>query len=205
VESVFVAYVAAALVLTNASPADRAEPGPGDRAEAERRLHQGNEALRAGHAEQAIDAYASAYALFPSARLLYNLGQAYEVAGKRHEALDSFRRFIAGMDPNAPQEGEPARWLATAKQRVQALESGLDSEAPPPAARPPALVALTHKPEPAPPPTLDLRAVPEEHPAPRSRALWWAVGAGAVAAAALTTILVISLRRSDCTDYSVCI
>jgi hypothetical protein len=182
-----------------------------DRAAAETHLHAGNDAFRDGNPTRAIAEYLQAYDLFPDPKLFYNLGQAYEAAGMRREALEAFRRILRAFDGVAvAPDSDLAGRLQNARDWAAALElqlgsppaPRLETAAPPLAPVHPPLAVRSAPPAPgsAPVGAVTVGAKPVGTPATRShRALWWVVAAGAVAAIA-TTFLIISASKqgSDC-------
>ena len=196
---------------------------PEVRAEAAACLRRGNDAFRAGQFQAAADEYGRAYALFPSTKLLYNLGKAYDGAGRKPEALDAFQRFLDGLGAEPPEvRGELTERASTARTRVDVLRAELRlPAASPAAARPPPpdlkLAALAGAPSPSPlppalghaappvtapaaPPPVTLRETPPE-PSTLYRLRWWAVGAGAVIVGAATTFFVLRWHRGRaCSD-----
>jgi hypothetical protein len=193
---------------------------PDGRPEAEQCLRRGNEALRNGQVDDAIREYNKAFSIFPSAKLLYNLGQAYEKAGRRQEALDAFKGFVTGLEAAAVTDQGLRERIENARSRVKALESELrpaklqhavETRATtlmPPAllARPPRIERLVpprlvlERQPPAPGPRVSLAPVAEiRSEGARSHArLWWAVGIGAAVVAVATTWLIVSRRGSGC-------
>src|SRR5688572_23831217 len=99
---------------------------PEARAEAADCLRRGNDAFRAGQFQTAADQYGRAYALFPSTKLLYNLGKAYDGAGRKPEALDAFQRFLEGLSTEPPEvRAELADRARSARARVDGLRTEL--------------------------------------------------------------------------------
>jgi tetratricopeptide (TPR) repeat protein len=200
---VFVLAIVVAAAVT-ASPAE-------DRAAAEVHLHSGNDAFRDGNPRKAIAEYLQAYDLFPNPKLFYNLGQAYEAAGMRPEALESFRHVLRAFEGVAvAPDSDLAGWLHNARDWAAALEVQLGSAPKAVSETPPLVVAPAHPtlalrsapaaPRAAPAPAVTIAGKPASAPTARShRALWWVVAAGAVAAAA-TTFFIISASKpgSDC-------
>jgi tetratricopeptide (TPR) repeat protein len=79
--------------------------------------------------EQAIREYLLAYELQPSAGLLFNIAQAYLLAGDRERALEHYRAYL-----REEPEGEVAD---LARQRIEAIEGEIAAESPPPPEEPP--------------------------------------------------------------------
>ena len=159
---------------------------PDSRQEAELYLHRGNDAFRAGLLEDAIREYTTAYRLFPSVGVLYNLGRAYEDAGRKEDALETFRRFLRGMAEATPdKQAELATRVPSAEARVKRLEQELKIAAP--SDRPPASPIAT-SPRKAPIVLLPAQA-PAQDPRPASHAgRWWALGLGTVVVGAIPVL-----------------
>jgi hypothetical protein len=172
--------------------------GPADdrRLEAQAAVRRGNEALRAGLSDAAIRAYVEALEIYPSAKIYYNLGQAYRSAGRPAEALAALERFVTegdGVDSHAPDDELRAR-VATARRWIAELEEELAGrqEPSPRAPVPPALAVKD--PGPA-----AIAAVPAAPPPRRSRrAVWLLIGLGAVGTAAAAFFLLSAQQRTIC-------
>jgi hypothetical protein len=105
------------LVMAQGASAERVAPpvAPDDaeaiaRAEAtsaKREFDRGNHAAAVAH-------YREAYRLVPTPGLLYNLGQAYRLAGQCSEAADAYRRYLEQV-PDSP-------YRMTAKENMSAAE-----------------------------------------------------------------------------------
>jgi tetratricopeptide (TPR) repeat protein len=76
------------------------------RAEAQRLMYQGNDALRQGLYLDALKAFQQAYAKFPSPRLHFNLGQTYSELGRPLDALEEFEAFTTEVK----RETAPEPW-----------------------------------------------------------------------------------------------
>jgi tetratricopeptide (TPR) repeat protein len=167
-----------ALVLVAVFAGDAADP----RIEAQAALARGNEAYRAGKVEDAILEYTRAYDLVPSPSVLYNLGQAYDEAGRKREALDALDTFIRKAEESPSAHPELAGRVQKARRWVKSLRAEL---ALPAAIEPPG----------TPPVALGIAASP---PAPTKgpsrRLTWWAL-AGAALAATATIVVVTSMSH----------
>jgi len=91
-----------------AAAAPAAAPAPADaaREQATGLLRPGNEALRQGLYLDALNQFQRAYALFPSPKLHFNMGQVYSELGRPLEALDHYERFTAEVK----KEDGPEQW-----------------------------------------------------------------------------------------------
>jgi hypothetical protein len=87
-------------------------------------LIRANEALLAKRVTEAIEEYQTAYRLYPSPLLFYNLGQAYEIVQRKQAALEAYEAFVAGV-PQPKEAGKDLdRWLE-AHQRATLLREQL--------------------------------------------------------------------------------
>ena len=205
-----------ALVMLLSQTPGTAPVGP--RESAELHVKRGNEALRSGDPERAISEYGDAHRLFPSPKILGNLGQAFERAHQPGQALWCFEQFLqAHQDADTSVDPELSRGLAIARRRVEALRGQVTPEKPTevtdPAAVafPPALerVPLTAAPLPRPPvaPALVAPAVAEVKPTPPNHTKKWIlIGTAAVAATVATILVVRALRDGGCrAELDVCL
>jgi hypothetical protein len=90
-----------------------------------------------GHFDEAASRYEAAYRIIQDPALLFNMGQAYRLGGRREQALAAYLGFLRTSPPDDPNR--PA-----VESRVAELQKALT-----PADQPPA----TGPPRPAPPPT----------------------------------------------------
>jgi hypothetical protein len=107
-----------------ASPAMAQSPaGDAARARASALTREGARAYQGGDYATALARFQEAYAVFPSPRLLFNLGQSYGRAGRYVEATESFERFLATAG-NAPASArsEAERSLEQMRDKVAHLE-----------------------------------------------------------------------------------
>jgi PEGA domain len=75
----------------------------GERARARQLKDEGAAALARGDAAAALSRFEEAYRIFPSPKLLYNVGLAQAGLARSAEALESFEAFLAGA-PEAPAD-----------------------------------------------------------------------------------------------------
>lgn len=80
------------LLIVSVARADR-------RAEARAEFKLANELMDEGHAAEALDRYLSAYAKWPRAKILLNMGSALLRLGRTAEAVDVWERYV--NDPDA--------------------------------------------------------------------------------------------------------
>lgn len=98
--------------------AQETAPGPATddaRARAQVLVKRGARAYRQAQYQEALVDFRKAYGIFPSPKLLLNLGQAHQGLGHPIEAIDFFEQFLE-LAPDAP---EPA--IAEAKRSLAAL------------------------------------------------------------------------------------
>jgi tetratricopeptide (TPR) repeat protein len=114
------------------SPSAQAQRADRDRRDPKKAARAHYERGRAHHErheyEQAIREYLLAYELQPSAGLLFNIAQAYLLAGDRDKALENYRAYL-----REEPEGEVAD---LARQRIEVIEAELAAEAPRPEEQP---------------------------------------------------------------------
>lgn len=184
------------LVLVLASTAWAAEPG---NEETKAHVRQAVGAYNLGNYLESAKEYEAAYRQTLDANLLFNIGQAYRLAGERDKAITAYRSFIR----SAPRSGQ--RGLAEAKIReLEAQREAAASASPstPAAATasvatpPPAAAASPVAAEPAAQVVkgLDLSepsSTSKEAPSPfyKRWPFWTAVGAVVVGAAVVGTVL----------------
>jgi tetratricopeptide (TPR) repeat protein len=160
---------------------------------ADQGLRQGNDALRAGLIDDAIREYRKAYDLFPTPKLLYNLAQAYAIAGRTEEARDAFGRFMAEVQPYAAGDPQIAAWIENSRDWMAALDNGVKP-------RPvPLVIAAKSPPTKSDSSALVSRVPPPPQAGKRGHGLWWIVALGA-AASAVVVVLAASRsgHRNDC-------
>lgn len=161
----------AALGLLSLLPSESAEAQlpPGARHE----YLRGAGLYKTRHFVAAAQAFSTAYAQYPSARLLYDLGQTYRKAGQREQALASYEKFLAaerGLSPTIQSGvrsyiaqlrvalGKPVSGpILQPKVMPDLLDPALG---PRPAANPPALPTAAAPPSPPPPGTPVARTTP---------------------------------------------
>lgn len=158
---------------------------------------RGTAEYRLGYYDKAASLYEEAYRLLPDPALLYNVGQAYRMAGQRDKALIAYKSYLRTSAPDAPNRD-------LARKRIEELEvAGAAAGAPAtgPSARP---VQLQPMDMPVGPPAL-VGATPAERPrqdGPSRR--WWLWGAvGALVVGGVATAVVLAGRPRDATPGSV--
>jgi tetratricopeptide (TPR) repeat protein len=83
-------------------------------AEREARLvfQEGNKLLEAGDYVGALDMYRSAYAKFPSPRILLNMGTALKALGRNAEAAEAYEKYLASPDADKKRIKEVQKIVA---------------------------------------------------------------------------------------------
>src|SRR5262245_13268098 len=135
------ALAAAAGILASA-PAALADVSR-DR-EARDHFERGDQLLKIGAYDGAIDEFKRAYELSPAPGLLFNIAQAYRAKKDREQALHYYSEFLRA-DPNAPER-------AYVQERIDELKREIEAQAPPPPTSqpaPPAAVATEVPPPPS--------------------------------------------------------
>ncbi|MCC6521230.1 MAG: tetratricopeptide repeat protein [Polyangiaceae bacterium] len=153
---------------------------------AEREFRRGVASYEAGHHDEAVDAFARAYALDPKPLYLFTWAQS-EVARERcPEALELFRRYLA-TDPPAENRRATESRIQTCEQKLAAAPAPAPTPTPEPPAPttsalppPPAPTARASAPAPVPPAPAPPSPAPAPAPAPASSdassadgARWW--------------------------------
>jgi hypothetical protein len=194
----------ALLLLLTQDPAAAAAT----RDQAQLHVKLGNESLRAGQAERAIAEYTSAHRLFPSAKILVNLGQAFERVLQPAQALWCFEHFLdAHQDTDGSADPELLAGLAYARRRRQVLREQVTAEKPTEINDPsPAdSVAIAPAPTPVPPKPVPLRpslaaplSVAEVRPTPPSGKTKWIIAGAVVVTGAVATFFLVRALRPGC-------
>ena len=110
-----IAVSALVCVTAVGSPA-LADPGRSDREKATAILAEGAELYRNGQLRRALGNFQAALVLFPSPKIHYNVGLAYQGLGRNAEALKAYERFLSEAQDAPPET------LADARARAAALE-----------------------------------------------------------------------------------
>lgn len=112
------ALVLASVVATSAAAA-RAGDGDGKREAAQAALSAGNARFGREDFAGALAAYREAYALFPSAKLQFNIGQAQRALGHVVEATEAYESFLAECaDASADLRAEADGYLRELRRQV---------------------------------------------------------------------------------------
>jgi tetratricopeptide (TPR) repeat protein len=99
----------AALLATSSARAQEPPAGAEKKVSARAKLVEGDRLLKLGEFQQALAAFKDAYDLFPSPKIRYDFGLAYQGMGRNAEALDAFDAFLADATDAQPEARENAR------------------------------------------------------------------------------------------------
>ena len=149
-------------------------------------------ALNTGHYAEAVKAFEEAYALNQDPSLLFNLAQAYRLAGQPAKALEACSSFLRSASATNADRAQVERFMAELEMITYEIRLQRDVRQPPAPGpiEPPALAEapkpiLDLTPRPPPAATASL-TVSEETPKPfYRRPVYWAAAAVVVAAGAV--------------------
>jgi tetratricopeptide (TPR) repeat protein len=82
---------------------------PEAKAKAQTLLKDGARSYRQGSFANALEKFNQAYAVFPSPKLLYNIGQANRELGRSVEAVEAFDKFLSLSTDASPELMSDAR------------------------------------------------------------------------------------------------
>jgi hypothetical protein len=83
------------------------------------RLEEGSALYRKGDYQGALRKFEQARALFPSAKIYFNLGQAYNRLGRPAAAVDAFERFLdEATDADPARRADATRFLSELEPRI---------------------------------------------------------------------------------------
>jgi hypothetical protein len=106
------------LLAQDAAPAEGGEA----KVRAQALLSQGAQHYQRSEFAAALDKFEQAYGLFPSPKLLFNMGQASRELGRPVEAIDAFERFLAHtVDSPAELAVEARRSVAELSEKLGKL------------------------------------------------------------------------------------
>jgi hypothetical protein len=88
---------------------------PEAKARAQALLKEGTQRYQQGAFADALEKFEQAYAVFPSPKLLFNIGKASRELGRPVDAVDAFEKFVAQVPDAAPE------LIAEAKRSVEEL------------------------------------------------------------------------------------
>src|SRR6185436_1763811 len=103
-----------------------AEPvGAEAKAKAREHYRRATVAYNLGNYDEAATQYEASYRLVQDSALLYNIGQAYRLAGRQEKALAAYKGFLRTAAPDDPHR-------TAVEARVIELERALRPPEPPP-------------------------------------------------------------------------
>ena len=173
--------------------------------EARRHYEEGSKAFALGEFSRAVSEYRAAYNSKPDPAFLYNIAQAYRLAGDLQQALFFYRSFLSQL-PATPNRSEVERRITDLSDQVQRQKqitmtppnspvSPAQLQSMPPAAAEPAAAAPATEPTTTAPALVLTQPAParaEKQPAYKKWWVWTIVGV--VAVGAVTTAAVLTTR-----------
>src|SRR3569623_936091 len=103
-----VVALVAASVLAPSALAQESAPAQDKKGQARAKLVEGDRLLKLGEFQQALAAFKDAYDLYPSPKIRYNFGLAYEGMGRNADALEAFDAFLVQASDASPETRERA-------------------------------------------------------------------------------------------------
>jgi tetratricopeptide (TPR) repeat protein len=159
---------------------------------AQQHLAQGNDLFRRDEIAPALAEFQSAFDLYPSPKLRFNLGQCERALGHAEAAATHFERFLAEADDVSPGlRAEAERYLAEARATLTAsapAPSAPEPSPPPPAALPPA----------PPPPAIAATSPPPAAAPVYTRWWFWAAVGAVVVGGAVGAYAIVQSRDPSC-------
>jgi hypothetical protein len=120
------ASIAVAILLAQAAPTPAS---PEAKARAQALLREGAAFYEKGNAAEALDKFNEAYAVYPSPKLWFNIGQADRDIGRPAEAMNAFERFLAeARDASAISINEADRSVAELRTKLGRLAIDCSTE-----------------------------------------------------------------------------
>ncbi len=107
--SVVPALVASLLLATSAVARGDEAPKADPRADAQALLQQGNELVGSGDYVEALGKFEAAYKLFPSPKLLLNIGTTQRLLGRNADAATTYEKYLRDPEHDAKREPEVKR------------------------------------------------------------------------------------------------
>jgi tetratricopeptide (TPR) repeat protein len=86
--------------------------------QAKEHYRRGTQLYDLGRYLEAADEYKEAFTLSDRPAFLFNIGQAYRLAGKAKDALGAYQGFLR-RDPNSPQRNEVEQHIEELKQQIE--------------------------------------------------------------------------------------
>jgi tetratricopeptide (TPR) repeat protein len=178
-----VSRIAALLVvLVVASGAARAQGARTDQAQSKALYDEGSRAYKAGDYPRAIELFLAAYDLSHVPAILFNVAQAYRLAGTCDRALEYYRRSLE-EEPEAANRAEVEERI-TEMERCAEEKAARQREAAEPDDDPGSAVAASPSEDASTPPNVVSAPAPERPPPRRSILPLVTVGVGTAAAVA---------------------
>lgn len=112
-------------------------------------FQEGTTFFDVGQFDKAIEAWQAGYKAKPDPGFLYNIAQAYRIAGDPNKAIFFYRGYLRNS-PNAENRTEVEQKIAALQKQVAELDRNKPS-VPPPATTPPPPAAASSTPPPPPP------------------------------------------------------
>src|SRR5262245_516082 len=107
----------AAIVVALVLGAGMAAAQPDAREQAKSHFKQARAHQQAGEYARAAEEYKAAYALDPRPETLFNIAQAYRLAGDKPAALEHFKRYLDGQPSGAPAD-EARAFVAELERQI---------------------------------------------------------------------------------------
>jgi hypothetical protein len=101
-----------------------AQPKGGDKVDAKALMQSGVKLLEAKDYLGALAVFRDAYARFPSAKILLNIGTTLKLLNRNAEAANTYQRYLDAKDADAGRRGEIAGILADIDKTVGVLQIG---------------------------------------------------------------------------------
>ena len=102
------AALVTAWLLAASAAAEQPAAGPDKKGQARAKLVEGDRLLKLGEFQQAMAAFKDAYDLYPSPKIRYNFGLAYEGMGRNADALEAFDAFLIEATDASPETRDRA-------------------------------------------------------------------------------------------------
>ena len=104
--------VAASLLVAGVASAQPKPPPSGDKTDAKALMLSGVKLLEAKDYLGALAVFKDAYARFPSAKILLNIGTTQKLLNRNAEAANTYQRYLESKDADPARRTEIERWLA---------------------------------------------------------------------------------------------
>jgi hypothetical protein len=191
--------LAATLLAASGARAEAPHVSADAKRAAQEHLDRGNELFTHDRFQPALDEFQAAFALFPSPKLRFNLGQCERALGHGPAAAEQFKRFLdEAADVSPALRAEAERYLAETPAAPETPPPAPLATAPPaPLATAPVTPSLAVVP---PPPVTPTLTSPPPTPAPRPllRRWWFWSAVGVVVAGAAVATYVLTRPRDPC-------